>query len=57
VRTDTSLESGIKGTGIGLFVCRKIVTMFGGKIWVEDVVPRGSRFCVILFASEERVHG
>lgn len=57
VRTDTSLESGIKGTGIGLFVCRKIVTMFDGKIWVEDVVPRGSRFCVILFASEERVHG
>lgn len=49
VRTKTSMDSGIKGTGIGLFVCRKIVTMFQGRIWVEDVVPRGSRFCVILF--------
>jgi two-component system sensor histidine kinase KdpD len=57
VRTDASLESGIKGTGIGLFVCRKIVTMFRGKIWVEDVVPHGSRFCVILFAPEEENHG
>jgi two-component system sensor histidine kinase KdpD len=53
VRTDKSLESGIKGTGIGLFICRKIVTMFQGKIWVEDVVPHGSRFCVILFIPEE----
>ena len=49
VRTKASVESGIKGTGIGLFVCRKIVTMFQGRIWVEDVVPRGSRFCVTLF--------
>lgn len=53
VRTDKSLESGIKGTGIGLFICRKIVTMFKGKIWVEDVAPQGSRFCVILFIPEE----
>ncbi|KAF5058119.1 Adaptive-response sensory-kinase SasA [anaerobic digester metagenome] len=49
VRTERSVESGIKGTGIGLFVCRKIVSMFQGRIWVEDAWPRGSRFCVILF--------
>jgi two-component system sensor histidine kinase KdpD len=49
VRTERSMESGIKGTGIGLFVCRKIVNMFQGRIWVEDAVPKGSRFCVILF--------
>jgi two-component system sensor histidine kinase KdpD len=53
VRTEKSVESGIKGTGIGLFICRKIATMFGGKIWVEDVIPHGSRFCVILFIPEE----
>lgn len=53
VRTEKSVESGIKGTGIGLFICRKIATMFGGKIWVEDVMPHGSRFCVILFIPEE----
>jgi signal transduction histidine kinase len=53
VRTEKSIESGIKGTGIGLFICRKIVSMFQGKIWVEDVIPQGSRFCVILFIPEE----
>jgi len=53
VRTEKSVESGIKGTGIGLFICRKIATMFQGKIWVEDVMPSGSRFCVILFIPEE----
>lgn len=51
VRTDKSRESGIKGTGVGLFICRKIVTMFKGKIWVEDVAPHGSRFCVIFFVA------
>lgn len=53
VRTEKSVESGIKGTGIGLFICRKIVNMFQGKIWVEDVTPHGSRFCVILFIPED----
>jgi len=53
VRTEKSVESGIKGTGIGLFICRKIVNMFQGKIWVEDVTPHGSRFCVILFIPGE----
>lgn len=57
VRTDKSLESGIKGTGIGLFICRKIVTLFQGKIWVEDVTPHGSRFCVILFIPEDGFNG
>lgn len=52
-RTDKSRESGVKGTGVGLFICRKIVTMFKGKIWVEDVVPHGSRFSVIFFVAEE----
>lgn len=54
VRTKKSEEQGIKGTGIGLFICRKIVTMFKGKIWVEDAVPRGSRFCIILFVVGEQ---
>ncbi|GAB1410830.1 hypothetical protein MASR1M90_19840 [Desulfovibrionales bacterium] len=53
VRTDAAVHSRIKGTGIGLFICRKIVTILKGKIWVEDVQPHGSRFCVILFAATD----
>jgi signal transduction histidine kinase len=30
------------GTGIGLALCHKIVTRFGGKIWLEDSAGSGT---------------
>ena len=32
-------------TGIGLAIVKKIIDGEGGKLWVEDATPRGSRFC------------
>ncbi len=36
------------GTGIGLSISRSIVERHGGRIWFEDAVPTGARFCVEL---------
>ena len=36
------------GVGLGLAICREIVTAHGGRIWVEDAPGGGSRFVVAL---------
>lgn len=40
------IGKGVKGSGLGLYIVKMIVTKLSGKIWVEDNPEGGSVFCV-----------
>jgi PAS domain S-box-containing protein len=47
-RVDNSSTRTIGGTGLGLFICRKIVELYKGRVWVESQIGKGSIFFVNL---------
>ena len=43
-RLDAGMSRGVGGSGLGLYICRELVTRMEGRIWVSSEPGRGSSF-------------
>ena len=49
-------QKALSGVGLGLFICRALVQLHKGHIWVENRPSGGSRFCFVLPYKSEVHH-
>jgi PAS domain S-box-containing protein len=45
-RVDNAETRAVGGTGLGLFICAKIIELYQGRIWVDSKLSEGSTFYI-----------
>jgi PAS domain S-box-containing protein len=55
-RLDPDHRQGVGGSGLGLYICRQLVSSMHGRIWVEPAPQQGSTFAFDLPIANDRVH-
>ena len=45
-QVDQSSTRSVGGTGLGLYICRKLADVIGGRLWLESSDHQGSSFCL-----------
>lgn len=53
-QADTSTTRRYGGTGLGLTICKRIVTLMDGDIWVESKEGKGSTFHVLIWLKRSK---
>ncbi len=52
-QVDASTVRKYGGTGIGLYITKNIIDAFGGKIWIESEVGKGTTVHILLPIAKE----
>ncbi|HTK05280.1 MAG TPA: ATP-binding protein [Candidatus Eisenbacteria bacterium] len=47
-RAENALKSAVTGTGLGLYFCKQVVELSGGRIWFESEEGKGTTFIITL---------
>jgi signal transduction histidine kinase len=49
VRAPRSLTTPVRGSGLGLYICRRYIEAMGGRLWLQQSIPgEGSSFSFYL---------
>ena len=53
---DSTKEMNTKGIGLGLYICKKIINIFGGDVSVDSEYKKGSQFTFNFMLSESSIN-